>query len=317
VRTDQIEKVRKDPARIDAVARVRLQQVSDERFDRLSRIALEVVGADAAFVSLVDEDADHYIGAAGFPEPLASTRRLEGETFCHFTLVSDGVLLIEDARVHPVLSKVPTVQSLGVVAYAGVPLRASDGHLLGAFCVVDIKPRQWSDSEVSLLIALARVTLDSMRADGSEPDSSATRAEFEHFYDEVGPVLYALFLRILGDSAAASSLLRTFLARRWESVSDGHWRSAQVQARIICDGRDAALQLRITSERQPADAAAVTRALPGNLTERERRILSLAYFDGLSVERIAASTSSDPASVRHELADAMRKMRARGSVPSN
>lgn len=284
-------------------------KLSDERFDRLSRIALQVIGAHAAFVSLVDEDADHYIGAAGFPEPLASTRTIEGETFCHFTLVSDGVLLIEDARSHPVLSQVPTVQSLGVVAYAGVPLLAANGQPLGAFCVTDSKPRQWSDSEVGILIALARVTLDSIRSDGTVLPREQVQAEFDHFYDEVAAVLYALFLRIIGDPAEASSLLKSFVAEKWADVSDGHWRSTEVQARIICEGREVALQRRATTRLDSDSSSRGAELHRADLTERERRILSLAYFDGLSVERIAASTNSDPSRVRQELSAAMRKMR--------
>jgi len=310
VRIDQIEKVRNDPARIDAVARLGLRgTLSDERFDRLSRIALQVTGAHAAFVSLVDEDADHFIGAAGFPEPLASTRKFEGETFCHYALVSDGVLLIEDARSHPILSQVPSVRLLGVVAYAGVPLLAAKGLPLGAFCVVDSKPRRWSESEVGVLIALARVTLDSIRSDGSVPPREEVQAEFDHYYDEVAAVLYALFLRIIGDPAEASSLLKSFVAKKWSDLSDGHWRSTEVQARIICEGREAALQRRAPARVDSDSDGKGAELRRADLTERERRILSLAYFDGLSVERIAASTSSDPSKVRQELAAAMRRMR--------
>jgi GAF domain-containing protein len=42
-------------------------------------------------------------------------------------------LLIEDARLHPVLSENLAVDQLGVVAYAGVPLFASEGEAIGTY----------------------------------------------------------------------------------------------------------------------------------------------------------------------------------------
>src|SRR5688500_4955558 len=99
----------------------------EERLDQLTRLAAESLGAAAAFVSIVGADADYYKSCFGFPEDLEKSRTLSGETFCHFTLVAGGVLAIEDARTHPTFSQVPTVQSLGVIAYLGVPIRSEDG----------------------------------------------------------------------------------------------------------------------------------------------------------------------------------------------
>src|SRR6266576_3658789 len=60
----------------------------EEAFDRLTRLAVRLVKVPAAFVSLVDEHRDFYKSACGFGEPLASSRQLEGPTFCHFTILS-------------------------------------------------------------------------------------------------------------------------------------------------------------------------------------------------------------------------------------
>ncbi len=44
----------------------------------------------------------------------------------------------------------PAVRDLKIIAYAGVPLMVS-GHALGAFCVIDNEPHQWSYDEVRML----------------------------------------------------------------------------------------------------------------------------------------------------------------------
>lgn len=127
----------------------------EERFDRLTRRAARTLKVPAAFVSLVTEEADFYKSSYGFNEPLASGRVLTGPTFCHYALLSGEVLVLDDARLYDGFREVPTIHSLGVIAYVGIPLISSDGFALGAFCVIDFKPRDWSKREIGILKRLA------------------------------------------------------------------------------------------------------------------------------------------------------------------
>jgi len=143
----------------------------EEAFDRLTRLAVRLVKIPAAFVSLVDEDRDFYKSACGFGEPLASARQLEGPTFCHFTIQSAEPLVIPDTRADPVYRDVPTVQSLGVAAYVGIPILIN-GQAIGAFCAIDTVPHSWTAGEIATLQELAAVAV-------SEISLRATRAEVE------------------------------------------------------------------------------------------------------------------------------------------
>jgi GAF domain-containing protein len=78
-------------------------------------------------------------------------------TFCQHAVRSGEPFLVEDARVHPLVSDNPAVAA-GVVSYAGVPL-VLGGTAVGALCVIDSQPRNWSTEEVSTLRALARSTM--------------------------------------------------------------------------------------------------------------------------------------------------------------
>jgi signal transduction histidine kinase len=49
---------------------------------------------------------------------------------------------------------VPTVTSLGVAAYVGVPI-VIGGQVIGAFCTIDMKPRDWTADEVEILVELS------------------------------------------------------------------------------------------------------------------------------------------------------------------
>ena len=109
---------------------------------------------------------------AGFGEPLNTDRQLTGRTFCHYAIQSSAPLVIDDAGAHPVYRNVPTVQSLGVRAYVGVPLVMDDGQAIGSFCAIDNKARRWTPVEVECyrLAASAKREIDCDRA------SNRTRA---------------------------------------------------------------------------------------------------------------------------------------------
>jgi PAS domain S-box-containing protein len=146
-----------DPDRLAAVRATGLLDAPVTAFDRLTRLAARLLRAPAAFVSLVDADRDVYVSAFGFDEPLASSRELTGETFCHYTVAggsAESPLVIGDTAAHHVYRDVPTVRSLGVAAYVGVPLVVG-GHPVGALCVIDTAPRDWTPEEVEVLGELA------------------------------------------------------------------------------------------------------------------------------------------------------------------
>ena len=149
-----------DPGRLKAVLHTGLLDTpAEESFDRLTRLAAKLTGVPATFISLVDEGRDFYKSCFGFGEPLATTRQLEGTTFCHYAMVSSGPLLIPDTMADPVFRDVPTVQSLGVRAYAGIPLVTDEGHAIGSFCAIDFVPRQWTELDVEILTELAASAL--------------------------------------------------------------------------------------------------------------------------------------------------------------
>jgi PAS domain S-box-containing protein len=122
--------------------------------DRLARLAASVLRAPAAFLTLVDAERDFYAAAVGLPEPIAATRELTGPTFCELAIAGADPLVIPDTAADPAYRDVPTVRSLGVAAYVGVPL-VVDGQPVGSLCAIDTAPRAWAAHEVEVLRALA------------------------------------------------------------------------------------------------------------------------------------------------------------------
>ncbi len=173
-----------DPRRLACVRGTSLlDSPVEEAFDRLTRLAAKLTGAPVTFISLVEEGRDFYKSCFGFPEPLASDRQLTGTTFCHYALVSQGPLVIEDTLAHPIYRNVPTVESLGVRAYLGIPLKL-DGMAIGSFCAIDFTPRAWSALEIEVMEELAASTMREieLRAaiDAAETERSRLRALLNH-----------------------------------------------------------------------------------------------------------------------------------------
>ena len=131
-----------------------LDAAAEPAFDRLTRLAVRLLRVPAAFFSLVDETRDFYVSACGFGEPLASERELTGPSFCHYAIQSSTPLVIPDTAADPLYRDVPTVRTLGVAAYVGVPI-VVDGEVIGSFCAIDTVPRAWTAADVEVLIALA------------------------------------------------------------------------------------------------------------------------------------------------------------------
>ena len=172
-RLDPQSEVR-NPSRLAAVKRAGLLDTPpEESFDRLTRLAAKLIGVPATFISLVDKDRDYYKSHFGFSEPLATTRQLQGTTFCHHAITSSAPLLINDTIADPVFREVPTVQSLGVRAYAGIPLISDDGHAIGSFCAIDQAPRVWSTLDVEILTELAASAMREIKLRSAVADAES------------------------------------------------------------------------------------------------------------------------------------------------
>lgn len=175
------------PERLDAVrATGLLDSPSELFFDRLIRLAAEIVRAPAAFLSLVDEERDFYKSSFGFDEEFSKKREVRGETFCHHTLLSGGRLVVDDTRQDPRFRHIPTIKSLGVESYVGIVLSVNE-HPVGAFCVIDHRPRRWLPKEVESIAVLARAANGEIAARARARTPPTARADSPNPCGELSP----------------------------------------------------------------------------------------------------------------------------------
>jgi diguanylate cyclase (GGDEF)-like protein/PAS domain S-box-containing protein len=172
----------RDPGRLAALQRLALlDTTAEEAFDRLTRLAARVLKVPVALVSLTDEDRQFFKSRV-LPAALAAVRETPlSYSFCQHTVASCQPLIIDDVQGHPLVGNNPAIAEFGVVAYAGIPLVTSDGYVLGSFCVLDTRPRAWTDEEIAILkdLAAAVMTEIELRAAVREADRQAAAAERE------------------------------------------------------------------------------------------------------------------------------------------
>jgi GAF domain-containing protein len=136
-----------------------LDSAPEEAFDRITRVAKSVLGMPMVAVSLVDQDRQWFKSKQGFDA--TETRR--DISFCTHTIQDTKPLIVRDALEDPRFANSPLVQdSPHIRFYAGVPLRTKDGHNIGALCSMDIKPRDLSVEQITLLQDLARIVVDEL-----------------------------------------------------------------------------------------------------------------------------------------------------------
>ena len=127
----------------------------EEGFDDIVLIAAHICRTPVALVSLVAEDRQWFKARIGFP-PCETDLN---SSVCAHALNEPDLLVITDLSEDPRTRDNPLVTGAPFIRfYAGAPLRAPGGEVLGSLCVIDPVPRPegLSESQKATLRALAR-----------------------------------------------------------------------------------------------------------------------------------------------------------------
>ena len=98
---------------------------------------------------------------------------------CDHVVATNEVLVVEDLARDRRLASNPLLRERGLRFYAGVPLRAANGQPIGALCLLDTKPRQFTDREKRVLQEYAADVMEGIgtrfaTAKTGELDATAT-----------------------------------------------------------------------------------------------------------------------------------------------
>ncbi len=129
-----------------------LDTAPEERFDRLTRLAKNLLGSPIALVSLVDTDRQWFKSKQGL-DVEQTGREI---SFCGHAINQEDIYYVPDTLVdqrfadNPLVAGPPDIRS-----YAGAPLLSPDGYRVGTLCVIDTKPTQYTAEQLATLRDLA------------------------------------------------------------------------------------------------------------------------------------------------------------------
>ncbi|WP_437484832.1 GAF domain-containing protein [Sorangium sp. So ce1014] len=143
-----------DPVRLAELHGAMLRTDADALLDACVARAARLARAPIAFVSLVIRHIQLLRAHHGLPLELAvSCATSRSNSFCQLVVRDEVPLIVEDALRDERVPK-ELVESYGIRAYAGVPVRVR-GHAIGSLCVLDVVPRRFDPRAIDGLEQLA------------------------------------------------------------------------------------------------------------------------------------------------------------------
>ena len=153
-------------------------------------------------------------------------------------------------------------------------------------------------------------------------------------FDRLGPAVYGAALRVLGEGSAAQDVVQDVFVDLWRHPGRYDPAAGALRAYLVARARHRAVELvrselrRIARQERhyrlspgqahpsaceevtAAEAASVVRAAVRQLPEAQRRVIELAYFDGLTYREVARAADIPEGTAKSRLRLALAKLEA-------
>lgn len=208
-----------ETARLIGLHSLRILDTSREkRYDRITRIAQRTFGVEICLISLVDTNRQWFKSRQGL-DACETDREI---SFCGHAILDEQTFVIPDASKderfadNPLVSGEPNIRF-----YAGCPIHAPAGERIGTLCIIDSKPREFSEDDQSILQDLGCMVDDELRI-----SAEATVDHLTHIANRRGFVTVANHILALCRRSNVSATLLAFDLDNFKQVNDQHGHAA-------------------------------------------------------------------------------------------
>ncbi|MEC7276068.1 MAG: PAS domain S-box protein [Bdellovibrionota bacterium] len=190
-----------EPLRLQTLLEYRvLDTPEEEQFDCITKSASEIFKCEYALISFVSDNRQWFKSRVGV-EQKSGPRDI---SFCGHTVLQNDIFIVEDAQKskdffdNPFVTTGPKIRF-----YAGAPLIAPNGSVIGTLCILDKNPKKLTHEERLILKSLANqvMTYMELRKKSYEQNNRINEIEFykkgldEHAIvaktDKRGRIIYA------------------------------------------------------------------------------------------------------------------------------
>jgi sigma-B regulation protein RsbU (phosphoserine phosphatase) len=190
-----------------------LDTPSEERFDRIIRLAKGVFHVPIAYIALIDSDRQWFKAKCGIDVDQTG-REI---SFCGHTIMQDEALIVPDATQDERFWDNPLVVGKPYIRfYAGYPLKGPKGFKVGTFCVADRRPRTFDDGQREIFSQLAALAEHELQM--------VSLIYFQHELLETKNALLHTSQRLARELADAAEYVQSLLPARLDGPIRTDWR---------------------------------------------------------------------------------------------
>lgn len=169
-----------------------LDTPSENRYDRITRMARRVFDVEICLVSLVDKDRQWFKSRQGL-DACETSREI---SFCGHAILNKEPFIVanaaEDVRFadNPLVTDPPSIRF-----YAGCPIHSPEGFRIGTLCIIDSKPKVLETEEIQTLKDFAAMIEDELRVSAQITVDELTQVANRRGFNTVAGHLLSLCRR--------------------------------------------------------------------------------------------------------------------------
>ena len=195
-----------------------LDTPSEERYDRITRMAKRLFNVEICLVSLVDSDRQWFKSRQGL-DACETSREI---SFCGHAILGDQPFIVCDTSKDERFADNPLVTAAPFIRfYAGCPIKNPDGYRIGTLCIIDPKPREITSEDIDTLKDLAAMVEDEVKVSSQITVDDLTQIANRRGFHLVADHLLALCRR-----TGTSAELAFFDLDGFKAVNDTHGHAA-------------------------------------------------------------------------------------------